>query len=86
MGKIFAVVVALGLLVSPVVCSAQNDSPDYTSAEREVSNEESHAQSNLATEMATQESAQQNQMSTIDETMAGNSSSQQDAVRQESSY
>ena len=82
MNKIFAVILVSGMLTCPVAVYAQYGSPESESSGSSLS-EESQAQSNLSTEMSSDEAASKGAMDEMDNSMAGNSSSQQTAAEQE---
>ena len=82
MNKIFVVMVIAGMLICPVAGYAQYDSSDSGSSQS-MQSEESQAQSNLSTEMSSDEAASKGAMDEMDNSMAGDSTSEQTAAEQE---
>jgi hypothetical protein len=82
MSKMLVVIAAAALVVCPALGYAQYDSSDSGPSGQSYSAEEAHMQSNLSSEMASQEAGRQTEQNQMEESMAGNSESQQAATEQ----
>jgi hypothetical protein len=83
MKKLVFLVLA-GLLISPLASFAQDslESSVSQSSSDSIESEESRADSNLQAEMAGEEASGQSKMDIMDQSMAGNSTSQMTAAEQ----